>query len=70
MDDLTASVLNLLLVSPSILVLVVLIARRVRAFGRDGTLSAPAKLKEAMGREVRFQRCADWAEAPQSCPNR
>jgi hypothetical protein len=55
MDDLTASILTLLTVSPSIVLLLVLIARGVRNFWEVCALSANAKLTKAMERKIPFQ---------------
>jgi hypothetical protein len=55
MDDLTASILTLLIVSPSLFVLFVLIARRVRGIWKVCLFSTQANLKEAMECRIRFQ---------------
>jgi hypothetical protein len=54
MNDLTASILTLLLVSPSIVVLYALIARGAREIWQACILSAKAKLKEAMECNAQF----------------
>jgi hypothetical protein len=61
MDDLTASILTLILVSPAIVVLYVLIARGAHGVWKACVLSARAKLKEAMERKVQFHSklCGD-----------
>jgi hypothetical protein len=55
MDDLTASLLTLFIVSPSIVVLFVLIARRVRDIWKASAFSTKAKLNEAIERKAQFQ---------------
>ena len=54
MNDLTASLLTLLLISPSVVVLAVLIARRVTALQQVGVPQAKANLREAKDHKFLF----------------